>query len=128
MTIGAENMRNCDTNWLTLPNQPPVDSAHAVWTVRFESFKFGSSFGESTPLSVALSTAGDYFVAPKRHANRIYAQLGAYYSRYMHGGIVDCALQHSAPTLEFSVAGGRTIQVTASVYIKRFVSTRVREE
>jgi len=108
ITIGSEDVKHCKKNWITLPNQAPVDPKHKPWTVKGSALKWGS-YAKTETVNIVLSTTGDFFVAPKEHANYIYQQLNAQYSYDYSGGLVDCAKRNSAPNIDFTVQGGKKI-------------------
>jgi len=122
ITIGSEDTKHCKNNWMVFDNQPSVDPKHKPWTIKASGFKWGS-YAKTEMVNIAMSTTADYFVAPKVHANHIYAKLGAKYSYDYSGGLVDCSHRYSAPNLEFTVAGGKMLSVCPTHYIKMFDSS-----
>ncbi|KAI6191024.1 Cathepsin D-like [Aphelenchoides bicaudatus] len=122
VTFGGDDTKNCK-KFTSYPNQPHLskDEEISPWTIQFSSFKWGS-YSKTEAVNIAMNVASDYFVAPKRHANYIYNQLGAKYNYDYSGGMVDCSKRSSAPNLEFS-ANGKTYVVTPNQYIKAFDSS-----
>jgi len=118
ITIGKEDTTNCAADWTTLSNVDAVDPNNRPWTVRFDSFDWGD-YRQVGQINVALSTAADFFVAPKAHANYLWDTLNAVYSSEYGGGLVDCAFVSSADDIVFK-SGMKELRIPAKQFIKKF--------